>query len=122
MFGLGMPETINHYQETIREDLLAEKQYILTVPASIEADSHALDNLVTMMAFENAVQTKTEGAEAFSAYSVETYNAVRQEDVLVYGIKKDSQYIKQAIDYGEVYVSTACAKKFKAKVGDVIQD
>ena len=121
MFGLGMPETINHYQETIREDLLAEKQYILTVPASIEADSHALDNLVTMMAFENAVQTKTEGAEAFSAYSVETYNAVRQEDVLVYGIKKDSQYIKQAIDYGEVYVSTACAKKFKAKVGDVIQ-
>lgn len=121
MFGLGMPVTINHYQETITEDLLATKQYILTIPASMDMESHAFTNMLTMLEFENAVQTKTEGAEAFSAYSVETYNAIRQEDVLVYGVKKNSEYIHVPIEYGDVVISTACSKKFKAEVGDVIQ-
>ncbi|MBR2824709.1 MAG: ABC transporter permease [Solobacterium sp.] len=121
MFGLGMPVTINHYQETIVDDLLATKQYILTIPASIDTESHALNNLIAMMEFQNAVETKTEGVEKFSAYSVETYNAVRQEDVLVYGVKSDSAYLKRKFEYGEVYISNACANKFKVDVGGTIQ-
>lgn len=121
LFGLGMPETIKNYQNTIADDLLATKQYILTVPASLETDSHAVTDLIAMMEFANAVETKTEGAEKFSVYQVETYEAAKQEDVLVYGVMKNSKYIHQEMEEGEVYISTACANKYRAKVGDVIK-
>lgn len=121
IFGLALPVSLEHYEETITEDMIAPYQYLLSMPANLDPDSEELEDQMALLAFAEKVETDNETAEKFSAYSVYTHNAIRQEEVLIYGVKDQSLYIEEEIAHGDVWVSTACAKKFKAKIGDSIE-
>ncbi|MBR2067227.1 MAG: ABC transporter permease [Solobacterium sp.] len=121
LFGLSLPYTIDHYEETIAEDLLATKQYILSIPANINLEAESMEEKMALMEFMQGIETETEGAEKFTLYQLKTHNAVKEENVLVYGVQEESEYIDQKIPYGKIYVSTACANKFRAEVGNEIE-
>ena len=68
-----MGPLLSHYKEEVKASEIAKYQYIL----------------------KGEVDTKTEGAEKYSVTSLETgKDADSQEEVTVYGISSDSQYLK----------------------------
>ncbi len=100
MFGLILPVILDHFQEEISDNMLCNYQYILTFP----------------------VQTDNEEAEKFSVYKLDAIDGpFENEEVLFYGIEKESKYVDIDIQDGEVYVSSAYAGKFGLKPGDVVR-
>ena len=119
MFGLLLPSVLDHYQEEIQENMLAKYQYMLQVPVSAMTGSK-LEELLNLLTFYAEVRTDNETAEKFSAYALNTMpGKYKSEEVLLYGVEKDSQYVKA--DFGEgVYISSAYAEKFLIRPGDTI--
>ena len=95
--AVGMPETLSYYQKTMGDMMFAEDQVILS---STEDDDG------------NAITTAVDGAERFSATSLERKSDAYNEEVSVYGIIDGSRYIKlNSHDDKSVYVSKAYADK-----------
>lgn len=121
MFGLALPEVLNHYQDEIEHGMLSNYQYMLQVPVSAMSGDSKIETMLSMMAFSNGVETENEDAEKFSAYSLNTLGDVaKSEEILLYGIKKDSRYVPIDFKDSKVYISSAYAEKYKLKVGDSI--
>lgn len=121
MFGLLFPSVLAHYQVEIENNLLSEYQYILQVPLDAVNEDHKLESLFHMMVFQSAVETENEDAEKFSAYSLKTTDGpYSSEEVLLYGIQKNSCYIPVDVSGSEVYVSSSYAEKFNLSLGDII--
>ena len=113
-FGMAMGPLLSHYKEEVKASEIAKYQYIL----------------------KGEVDTKTEGAEKYSVTSLETgKDADSQEEVTVYGISSDSQYLKdldlpkyegeiqvkkdqKEIDGGDAIFSEGLLNKMGLKVGD----
>ena len=77
---------LSHYQEEIQDNLLADYQYILSVPVSM-AGGNSLQTAVEMLAFAGGTQTDNPDAEKFSAYSLDTLaEKYKSEEVLLYGV------------------------------------
>ena len=55
-FGLLLPSVLSHYQEEIQDNLLADYQYILSVPVSM-AGGNSLQTAIEMLAFAGGTQT-----------------------------------------------------------------
>ena len=105
-FAVGMPETLSYYQDSMDEMMFAEDQIIL----SSNVDEKG-----------NIIRTDTDGAERFSIESLERRSKKYDEEVSVYGIEKNSRYIKlDDIDENRVYISQAYADKYNVKKGDTI--
>lgn len=121
MFGLVMNPVMEHYQEEITNNMIADYQYLLNIPLSEMDDKYKLKSLLTMLQFEKEVETRNEDAEKFSAYTLRTTDEKYMlEDILCYGIEPDSKYIPLKLEENDVYVSSAYAEKFHLHKGDEI--
>lgn len=96
-FGLAMKPMLLHYQEVIEDNMIAKYQYVLKAP----------------------VETETKGAEKYCAGSMKTVDdKLKEENVTVYGIQKDSKFVKADIKGDGVYISDGYSQKFGIDVGD----
>ena len=119
LFGLIFPSILNHYQKEIENNLLCNYQYMLQVPLSAMNENRKLESLISMVYFQSEVETDNEEAEKFSAYSLKTLDdSIPSEEVLLYGVKENSKYIK--IDTNKTYISSAYADKYGLDIGDKI--
>ena len=119
MFGLLLPSTLAHYQTEIQGNMLANYQYMLQVPMGAMTGSK-LEELLNLLTFYAEVRTDNETAEKFSAYALNTLpGKYKSEEVLLYGVEKDSKYVTAELGDG-VYISSAYADKFRIRPGDTI--
>lgn len=119
MFGLLLPSALSHYQLEIQGNMLANYQYMLQVPMGAMTGSK-LEELLNLVTFYAEVRTDNETAEKFSAYALNTLpGKYKSEEVLLYGVEKDSKYVKAELGDG-VYISSAYADKFRISPGDII--
>ncbi len=121
MFGLIFPSVLNHYQETLTDNLLCNYQYILQIPLSAMNEERKLESLLSMLLFSLDAQTENEDAEAFTAYSLVTLeDEYKSEEILLYGVAADSRYIDADFSEEQIYISQAYAEKFGTQPGDTI--
>ncbi len=121
MFGLALPAVLDHYQAEIEENLLCNYQYILQIPYDAMNEDKKLESMISMLYFQNEVETENEDAEKFSAYSLNTpEEPYMKESVMLYGLQEDSQYIPLNFQDDGVYVSSAYAEKYLLEPGDEI--
>ena len=119
-FGLLLPSVLSHYQVEIQNGLLAKYQYLLEAPVSA-ASGNELDRLISMLEFSAETKTDNPDAEEFSAYSLDTLpGKYKTEEIMLYGVDSDSDYVKVDTKDG-VYISSAYADKFQIKKGDMIK-
>lgn len=119
-FGLLLPSTLNHYQQEIKSNMLAKYQYMLEVPIRAVSGDDS-ENVLELLQYYMGTKTLNDDAEAFSAYSLETLpSKYKTDEVLLYGIEKNSKYIDVDFDDSEVYISGAYAEKFQLEPGDKI--
>lgn len=108
-FSISLPETIDHYQSNVDENMISNYQYIL------------MDHKDTA---GNIVTTQESTAEKFSATGLQTTSGPHVgEDISVYGYEPDSQYIHIAenLSGNGVYISSSYQKKFHLDIGDTIE-
>lgn len=99
MFGLLMPSILDHYQNEITDNMLCQYQYVLKAP----------------------VETKEKDAEKFFLYTLETPKSrYKSDEISVYGVKKNSQYIDLDFNKSGVYISKGYAEKYQKTTGDTI--
>lgn len=99
MFGLLMPSILDHYQDEITDNMLCQYQYVLKAP----------------------VETKEKDAEKFFLYTLETPKSrYKSDEISVYGVKKNSQYIDLDFNKSGVYISKGYAEKYQKTTGDTI--
>lgn len=120
MFGLLLPSTLDHYQKEVQENLLANYQYILSVPVSAVSGSR-IDEAFALLDFYLGTRTDNEDAEQFSAYELNTAeDGYKSEEILLYGVDPKNSYIQADFSGDGVWVSSAYADKYLLKEGDTI--
>ncbi len=98
LFGFLFTPMLDKYQEDITTNLLAGHQYLLKAPA----------------------ETMAEDAEKYAANALKTSEGkLKSEEVTIYGISDNSQYIDIDLKNG-VYISNAYAEKHDIEIGDEI--
>lgn len=98
LFGFLFTPMLDKYQEDITTNLLAGHQYLLKAP----------------------VETMEEDAEKYAANALKTLEGkLKSEEVTIYGISDNSQYIDIDLKNG-VYISNAYAEKHDIEIGDEI--
>ncbi len=98
LFGFVLPPLVDNYEKDITSNLIAEYQYVLKAPA----------------------ETAETEAEKYSVIALQTVEGkLKSEEVMVYGVAKDSAYVNG--EFGEgVLISAAYAGKHGLSVGDTI--
>ena len=120
LFGLMLPDVLENYQADIESNLLADYQYMLSVPLDATGGNSKLESTIAMLRFMSGVETDVPDAEKFSIYTLETTeDAVRIEDVLLYGVEPGSRYVAAELSDGAVFISSALAEKNHFSAGDV---
>ena len=131
LFGLMLPNVLDNYMKALPDNMFCNYQYVLQMPAGAVNEDRKIESLVTMLLFQNAVETENEDAEKFGVWQLRTCNTdssipVYEEDILVYGIEKNSRYIDLDFEKsdetspGPVYISRAYAQKWMLSPGDSI--
>ncbi len=128
MFGLIFPSIMDHYQATIKENMLCPYQYILQIPMDAMDEDHRFSSFLNLLYFSAEASSRNEDAEKFSAYTLKTMEkkGTRSEEILLYGIKRKSSYISLPTDLTdtedgtEIFISSAYADKYRLKAGDRI--
>ncbi len=108
-FTFALPGTIDHYKDTVVDDMFAGYQYVLKSP--VDANGQILE-------------TSASGAERYAAANLVTDMKYKKgESIAVYGYEEGSSHFDLPYDLekDEVYVSSAFADKFKLKTGDSIR-
>ena len=121
LFGLSMRPILANFQNEVTDNMIAKYQYLLDMPIEGVSDKYKLESLLTLLTFEQEVETDNPDAEKFSAYTLRTTDeSYMLEDILIYGIEGNSRYIPLHLGVEDVYVSSAYADKFGLKIGDEI--
>ena len=119
-FGMLLPSALDHYQLEIQGNMLAKYQYMLSVPASVSS-GNKLDGMLSLLEYYMDTRTDNKDAEKFSAYSLNTMpGKYKSEEIVLYGVEPESQYIHADLSGDGVYISSAYADKFRIKEGDTI--
>ena len=119
-FGMLLPSALDHYQLEIQGNMLAKYQSMLSVPASVSS-GNKLDGMLSLLEYYMDTRTDNKDAEKFSAYSLNTMpGKYKSEEIVLYGVEPDSQYIHADLSGDGVYISSAYADKFRIKKGDTI--
>jgi putative ABC transport system permease protein len=107
----------------MQDNMLCKYQYFLKIPAYQMDKDYELDKILTSTFLRLSTRTSNPDAEAFSSYTlrIPEGEALRTENIQVYGIKKNSRYIHASIGRGEIYISSAYADKCRIKAGDTIR-
>ena len=107
--AVGMPDTLSYYQKHAPEMMIAKYQYVLK---SWQDETGA------------TIETEEESAEKFSMKSLLRKSDVLDEEISVYGISADSQYVNiaklQDLKEDGAYISGSFAEKYDVKEGDTI--
>lgn len=98
MFGMMMGPLLKHYQKDIENTMFARYQYILKMP----------------------VETEEESAEKYCIKELIYSEDDIEEEIVIYGIDKDSRYFKGTLPEQGVLISDGYAEKYKLDKGDVI--
>lgn len=99
LFGLMMSPLLDHFSEEIVDNMICSYQYVLKTP----------------------VETEMDGAEKYCAGSLKTLEgSFKSEEVTIYGIEDDSEYIHLNIKKNEIYISSAYAEKYHLEKNDEI--
>lgn len=99
VFGVSFPALLNNHSEKLADNMLSKYQYVLKAP----------------------VDTECESAEPYTAYSLKTLETRGfSEQVSLYGVEKDSQYVDVDFDSKGVYISSGYSDKYDVHVGDTI--
>lgn len=122
-FGLMLPDALNHYSETIGDNMLCSTQTVLQIPYSAMNEDNKLNALVSMMLFRMETETEENNAEPFSAYTLQTLSTeeggiAKPESVMLYGVEPDSRYV--SLPGSGVYVSAAYAEKYNIGAGNTV--
>ena len=122
MFGLFLPATIHHYQDTIGQNMLCDYQYTLNMPVENMSGDNPLVTMLSGIFFQTSTQTDNPDAEKFSIISLKSMgdNHYKVEDISVYGIDRHSRYVKIDDIGDKVYISKAYADKYMLSPGDHI--
>ncbi len=123
IYGLILPSLLNHYQESIPDMMIAQYQYILQIPSAALDEDDQLSSMLNLLEYAQKAETENEDAEKFTAYSLDTIPAKEGnivDSILLYGIQKDSRYVKADLKEGEVLITSAYADKYGVKIGDRI--
>lgn len=107
--AIGLPETLNYYKENVSDMMFANYQYVLK--SSVDWQGHK-------------IVTANINAEPFAMESLQRKSENFDEEVVVYGIIKDSKYVEiddmDKLKEDEVYISDSFAEKYNIAVGDTI--
>ena len=77
--------------------------------------------MISLLEYYMDTRTDNKDAEKFSAYSLNTMpGKYKSEEIVLYGVEPDSQYIYADLSGDGVYISSAYADKFRIKKGDII--
>lgn len=107
-FAVGLPSTLNHYQEEAPNLVVAKYQYVLTQYEDKD---------------DKRITTSNPDAEIYGMTSLQTVDGVHVgEEISVYGYEKNSKFFVFPDDLaeGDVFVSTNYADKFGLSDGDQI--
>lgn len=108
-FCVGIKASLKEYQDHAVDMMFAKHQYVLKNTVDAEG---------------KAVVTSEPDAERYSIEGLQVENLGKKlEDVTVYGVSKDSKYIKTGAYTNDdgVYISSAYAQKLGAEKGDKIR-
>ena len=104
-----MPDTLDYYKSNTDGMMFAKYQYVLK---SYEDDDNKL------------ITTENKDAEKFDMTSLVKKSDVLDEEISVYGIADNSNYVKikklSSLKKNEVYISTSFADKYGLTVGDTV--
>ncbi len=107
--AVGMPDTLDFYQENAGNMMFAKYQYVLESYQSEEGD---------------ALQTENKDAEKFGMWALQKKSDALDEEISVYGISDNSKYVKidglESLRKGEAYISASFAEKYGLQVGDSV--
>lgn len=107
--AIGMPDTLDYYKDNASDMMFADYQYVLK--------SYKDEN-------ENTITTETKNAEIFALKSLQKKSDAIDEEVSIYGIADDSNYVQidgsDALEENEVYISDSFAEKYNISAGDAI--
>lgn len=99
LFGFMFGPLLDHFEQEITTNLLAEHQYVLV----------------------SEEKTENKEAESYDVTVLKTQEGrYKSEEVMVYGVQENSAYIKSSIADDEVLISNAYANKQHIKTGDTI--
>lgn len=125
MFGLMLPQVMDDYSRDIKSQMIAEYQYILTLPIEAQDEDHKLASMINMIRFMEDIKTENPDAEKFSVYTLQTPKdpAYKQEEIMLYGIEPTSRYLQFDVNVedlkpSEVVISKAYAEKYQLEPGD----
>lgn len=107
-FTFALPGTIDHYKDTVVDEMFADYQYLIKSP--VDEDGQIIG-------------TSAAGAERYAACNLKTDMKYKKgESITAYGYEEGSTHIDLPYDLGpgEVYVSSAFAGKFSLRKGDTI--
>ena len=107
--AVGMPDTLDYYKSNTDGMMFAKYQYVLK---SYEDD----DN--------KRIATENKDAEKFNMTSLVKKSDAIDEEISVYGIADDSNYVKikklSSLKKNEVYISASFADKYGLAAGDTV--
>ncbi len=107
--AVGLPVTLDYYQENAGDMMFAQYQYVLK--SCWDEDGRI-------------VTTAQSAAEEFSMASLLRKSAALDEEISAYGIVPGSRYVQiadlQNLEAGEVYVSSAFRDKYGLSLGDTV--
>lgn len=92
LFGMMMSPLLSHFKEDVISSEIATYQYVLKAPVEVE-----------------------DGAEKYAVCSLENEKG---EEILVYGIEKNSKYFDKELEDGKALISTGYADKYGLESGD----
>lgn len=122
LFGIMLPEVLTNFQDKIGENILCNYQYVLSVPVDAMDETHKLKSMLKLLEFEAEVETDNPDAEKVSLYTLKTTDEnYILENVMLYGVAKNSRYISLPDDPNAVFISSGYAEKYGFAPGDVIE-
>ena len=123
LFGMALPVVLDRYQESMKDNMLCNYQYYLKIPAYRMDRDYEMDKILSSTFLRLSSMTSNPDAEPFSSYTLKIPEgeALRVENINVYGVKKDSRYVRAPIGRGEVWISSAYADKCRKKTGDILR-
>ena len=120
---MALPVVLDRYQESMKDNMLCNYQYYLKIPAYRMDRDYEMDKIMSSTFLRLSSMTSNPDAEAFSSYTLKIPEgeALRVENINIYGVKKNSSYVKAPIARGEIWISSAYADKCRKKVGDTLR-
>ncbi len=107
--AVGMTDTLSHYKSSAKDLMFADYQYVLNSYEDEEG---------------NVIETSDGSAEKFALTSLQRKGKNMDEDISVYGISENSDYVNigglDDLGENEVYISDSFAEKYNVKVGGTV--